>query len=146
MRFTGAATTFCLTASIPPTARRPQRLIEAGQRAGRDVGTYVLMMIIADETDEAAMAKWQHYKAGTDVKALDWMFDQAGADVQASEHSMAKAIVVPEGAVNFNMGTLVGSYGTVARMLDEAARSGTGASCPLTTSHRPHGSASAFSR
>jgi pyrimidine oxygenase len=29
--------------------------------------------------------------------------------------------VLPEGAINFNMGTLVGSYASVARMLDEAA-------------------------
>ncbi|MGA3003503.1 MAG: pyrimidine utilization protein A [Acetobacteraceae bacterium] len=115
---------FCLGAGVnTPTAHAPtnQRLIEAGQRAGRDVGTYVLMMVIADETDEAAMAKWNHYKAGVDAKALAWMFDQAGADTQASEHSTAKAMVLPDGAVNFNMGTLVGSYASVARMLDEAA-------------------------
>ena len=79
------------------------------------------MMVIADETDEAAIAKWQHYKDGTDVKALSWLLDQAGADTTASEHSTAKAMVVPEGAVNFNMGTLVGSYASVARMLDETA-------------------------
>ena len=28
---------------------------------------------------------------------------------------------LPEGAINFNMGTLVGSYASIARMLDEAA-------------------------
>ena len=47
-------------------------------------------MVIADETDEAAMAKWKHYKAGADVEALAWMFDQAGADTNAPEHSTAK--------------------------------------------------------
>ncbi|MEJ0015203.1 MAG: pyrimidine utilization protein A [Acetobacteraceae bacterium] len=115
---------FCLGSGVnTPTAHAPtnQRLVEAGARAGRDVGTYVLMMVIADETDEAAQAKWQHYKDGTDVKALEWMFEQAGADAQASEHSTAKAMVLPDGALNFNMGTLVGSYATVARLLDEAA-------------------------
>jgi pyrimidine oxygenase len=126
MRFTAELGNyaFCLGTGVnTPTAHAPtnQRLIEAGQRAGRDVGTYVLMMVIADETDEAAMAKWNHYKAGVDAKALSWMFDQAGADTQASEHSTAKAMVLPDGAVNFNMGTLVGSYASVARMLDEAA-------------------------
>jgi pyrimidine oxygenase len=49
------------------------------------------------------------------------MFGQAGADPTASEGSTARAIVVPEGAINFNMGTLVGSYASVARMLDAAA-------------------------
>jgi pyrimidine oxygenase len=56
---------FCLGTGVnTPTAHAPtnQRLMDAGQRSGRDVGTYVLMMVIADETDEAAMAKWTHYK------------------------------------------------------------------------------------
>ena len=127
MRFTARARKLCLLPwfrrehADPAHASTNHTLIDAGQRAGRDVGTYVLMMVIADETDEAALAKWRHYKDGTDVKALSWMFDQAGADTTASEHSTAKAMVVPEGAVNFNMGTLVGSYETVARMLDEVA-------------------------
>ncbi len=97
------------------------RLMEAGAKAGRDVGTYVLMMVIADETDEAAMAKWQHYNAGIDVGAMKWLVDQAGADANAAENSTARTMVVPDGAINFNMGTLVGSYETVARLLDEAA-------------------------
>jgi pyrimidine oxygenase len=115
---------FCLGTGInTPTAHAAtnQRLIEAARRSGRDVGTYVLMMVIADETDEAAMTKWNHYREGADIGALAWMSDQAGADTQASEHSTAKAMVLPEGAINFNMGTLVGSYASVARMLDEAA-------------------------
>jgi len=106
-----------------PAAYAPinKQMLAAAARTGRDVGTYVLFMVIADETDEAAMAKWQHYKAGTDLDALAWMSDQAGADPNAAEGSTAKAITVPEGAINFNMGTLVGSYASVARMLDEAA-------------------------
>ncbi len=39
-----------------------------GGKTGRDVGSYVLFMVIADETDEAARAKWEHYKAGADEK------------------------------------------------------------------------------
>ncbi|MDR3538978.1 MAG: pyrimidine utilization protein A [Acetobacteraceae bacterium] len=115
---------FCMGSGLnTPTAHAPvnQRLAAAGAKAGRDVGTYVLMMVIADETDAAAMAKWTHYKAGMDVKALAWMADQAGADATASEHSTARTMTVPDSAVNFNMGTLVGSYATVARLLDEAA-------------------------
>ena len=49
------------------------------------------------------------------------MFGQANADPNITEGSTAKAISLPEGAINFNMGTLVGSYATVARLLDEAA-------------------------
>jgi pyrimidine oxygenase len=126
MRFTAehGNFAFCMGAGVNTPAAHAstnQRLVEAGQRSGRDVGTYVLMMVIADETDAAAMAKWNHYKDGTDVTALEWMFDQAGADTGAADNSTAKMMVVPDGALNFNMGTLVGSYASVARMLDEAA-------------------------
>ena len=96
-------------------------MLAAAARTGRDVGTYVLLMVIADETDEAAMAKWRHYNDGADTTALAWMAGQAGADPNATEGSTAKSIALPEGAINFNMGTLVGSYAAVARMLDEAA-------------------------
>ena len=90
-------------------------------KTGRDVGNYVLMMVIADETDEAAMAKWKHYNDGADMGALAWMAGEANADPNAADGGTAKAISAPEGAINFNMGTLVGSYASVARMLDECA-------------------------
>ena len=76
-------------------------------------------MLLAEDTDEAAQAKWQHYRDGADVDALAWMADQGGKD--AGDNGTAKHINLPEGAVNFNMGTLVGSYASVARMLDEVA-------------------------
>jgi pyrimidine oxygenase len=126
MQFTAAYGdyAFCLASGLnTPTAHTQtnDRLIAAAAGAGRDVGTYLLVMVIADETDAAAMAKWTHYKAGTDVTALSWMFEQAGADANAAENSTAKSMTLPESAVNFNMGTFVGSYASVARMLDEAA-------------------------
>ena len=116
--------TFVLGSGLnTPKAYAPanERLAAAVAKTGRDVGSYVLFMVIADETDERAMAKWTHYKAGTDVDALAWMADQGAADTTASASSTARAINLPESAVNFNMGTLVGSYESVARMLDEAA-------------------------
>ncbi len=97
------------------------RLAAAAARTGRTVGSYVLFMVIADETDELAEAKWAHYKSGTDVDALAWMADQGAADKTAAADSTARAINLPESAINFNMGTLVGSYATVARLLDDAA-------------------------
>jgi pyrimidine oxygenase len=106
-----------------PTAHAPtnERMLAAAARTKRDVGTYVLLMVIADETDDAAMAKWRYFNEGVDATALTWMADQAAADPTATEGSTARSIVMPEGAINFNMGTLVGSYASVARMLDEAA-------------------------
>jgi pyrimidine oxygenase len=97
------------------------RLAAENAKTGRDVGTYVLTMLIADETDEAAWAKWEHYKAGADSTALAWMAGQAAADSKADATAHTNAIAQPEGAVNFNMGTFIGSYESVARMLDQAA-------------------------
>nr|WP_223205595.1 hypothetical protein [Gordonia jinghuaiqii] len=80
-----------------------------------------LFMIIADETDDAAMAKWHDYHDNADLAALGYMADESAADAGADDGSTAKTISLPEGAVNFNMGTLVGSYETVAKMLDQVA-------------------------
>ncbi|MDO6667510.1 pyrimidine utilization protein A [Paracoccus sp. 1_MG-2023] len=98
------------------------RLAEAAKESGRDVGAYCLFMIIADDTDEAAEATWQKYKDHVDADALAWMADQGSKDDAADASSTAKHINLPEGAVNFNMGTLVGSHAKVAAMLDEATQ------------------------
>lgn len=106
-----------------PTAYSPanEQLLRAGAITGRDIGSYVLFMVIADETDEKAQAKWQLYNDGADKAALSWMSDQGSKDVNADAGGSARSMNLPVGAVNFNQGTLVGSYETVARMLDEAA-------------------------
>lgn len=106
-----------------PTAYAPtnERLMAAAAKTGRDVGSYVLMMVIADETDEAAMAKWHDYHDNADMDALAWMAGQGAGDPNADASGAAASITAPEGAVNFNMGTIVGSYESVARMLDEAS-------------------------
>ncbi|MDV9170365.1 pyrimidine utilization protein A [Streptomyces sp. W16] len=96
-------------------------LVEAAEETGRDVGALSLFMVIADETDEAARAKWQDYHDNADHAALAYMAGESATDTTADDTSTARTIVLPEGAVNFNMGTLVGSYESVARMLDEVA-------------------------
>lgn len=96
-------------------------LVKAAEESGRDVGAYVLFMVIAAESDAAAMAKWQAYNDGADEGALAWMADQGSKDTTADENATARKINLPEGAINFNMGTLVGSYASVARMLDQVA-------------------------
>ena len=97
-----------------------QMLVDAAEKTGRDVGSYVLFMVIADESDELAQAKWKLYNDGIDPVATAWMTGQALADTTADANSTAKTISLPEGAVNMNMGTIVGSYETVAKLLDEA--------------------------
>ncbi|MBF4621161.1 pyrimidine utilization protein A [Clavibacter sp. VKM Ac-2542] len=107
-----------------PTAYAPQNrgLIAAAEKTGRDVGSYVLFMVISGETDEIAQAKWELYNDGVDHEAIGWMTGQAKTDVDAEDGNTASRISLPEGAVNMNMGTLVGSYENVARMLDDAAQ------------------------
>jgi pyrimidine oxygenase len=110
-----------------PTAFAPvnERLKAATDKTGRSVASYLLFMIIAEETDEAAMAKWEHFKSGADQEAIAWLAHQGAADKSADTNVRQLADLTS--AVNLNMGTLVGSYASVARMLDEiAAVPGTG--------------------
>ncbi|MBC7432112.1 MAG: pyrimidine utilization protein A [Rubritepida sp.] len=97
-----------------------ERLLAANATAGRECRAMLLMMIIADETDEAAMAKWDHYVAGTDHEALAWRDGQAAADVKAEAHSTVGRMIRSD-RVPTNMLRLIGSYGTIARQLDELA-------------------------
>jgi len=88
---------FCFGEGVnTPTAfsLTAQCLIEAGSQCGRQVTSYVLLLIIADDTDSAARAKCDAYKEGAN----------------------------PASAVNFNMGKLAGSYEQVAGMLDEISQ------------------------
>jgi pyrimidine oxygenase len=68
-------------------------------------------MIIADETDAAAMAKWEHYVAGADHEALEWSRAQAGGDKYAADNSTAGRIRGAP-ACPFGGSRLIGSYAT----------------------------------
>ena len=113
---------FCLGAGVnTPRGFAPsaEKLQAEAAKTGRKVGTFVLIMLIAAETDAEAFARWEHYKAGADQEALAWLGLQAAADTRSDTH--IKEVVNPVSAINFNMGTLVGSYASIARMLDEMA-------------------------
>jgi pyrimidine oxygenase len=96
-----------------------QRLADATAKTGRTVTSYILLMVIADETDEAAEATWELYKSGADMEALAWLTKQSAADTKSGADTNVRHMSKPESAVNINMGTLIGSYANVARMLDE---------------------------
>ncbi len=115
---------FCFGKGVnTPVAFAPTvaKLTAANQKAGRDVRAYALFMIIADQTDAAARAKWEHFKAGTDQEAVRWLVQQSDADKASGKDTNVRQMADPVSAVNINMGTLVGSYATVARLLDEVA-------------------------
>jgi pyrimidine oxygenase len=114
---------FCSSGGINTPAMVTQsvaRLVKATQETGRKCGALVLIMIIADETDDAAMAKWEHYKTGVDLEAL------AYRDAQAQDDPTVDPLAGPNkrrtlGTHNLPTqgGVLVGSYATIARLLDE---------------------------
>ncbi len=106
--------------NVAPTAARVMR---AAAASGRDVGAFILLMVIADRTDELAKAKWDHYKAGVDHEALAWQRTQASADVNAPRESTVRQMIERQGATPIPTGMLklIGSYATVARLLDEVS-------------------------
>jgi pyrimidine oxygenase len=114
---------FCASYGInEPTRFAPSvaRLVEASRKTGRDVGALILMMVIADETDEAAIAKWEHYKAGTDLEAIAWRDSQAQDDPNKDPFAQPNRYKL-SAALPTNQGVLIGSYASVARMLDQVA-------------------------
>lgn len=97
------------------------RLVAATAETGRDVGALVMQMIVADETDAAAMAKWQHYCDGYDEEAMAWRHAQAGADKTTDPYATANRQKLQPDRYPTNQGVFVGSYATVAALLDELA-------------------------
>ena len=120
---------FCTSFGVnKPTAVAPSvaRLVTATKEAGANCGALILIMVIADETDAAAQAKWEHYKAGTDMEAIAYRDAQAEDDPnkdplsQPNRHKIQTRRWSQHPAAD-HQGVLVGSYATVARMLDELA-------------------------
>ena len=79
-------------------------------------------MIIADETDVVATAKWEHYKAGTNVEALAWHDAQAENDPNQEPYAQPnRRKTLGINHLPTNQGVFVGSYASVAQMLDQMA-------------------------
>ncbi|WP_339112576.1 LLM class flavin-dependent oxidoreductase [Thioclava sp. GXIMD2076] len=98
------------------------RVNAAAQRHGRDTGAFLLLMVIADRTEKLAFDKWELYKQGTDIEALQWQASQAGQDKVAKDGSTAAALVrAIDNPQPTGMLKLIGSYEQVAAMLDEIA-------------------------
>ncbi|ONG53797.1 pyrimidine utilization protein A [Pseudoroseomonas deserti] len=96
-----------------------ERVQAAAAKTGRSVASFALFMVIAAETDEEAQARWDHYQAGADREAIAWMADQTSADKRSGDDTNVRGYALPEGAINLNIGRIIGSYATVAALLDE---------------------------
>jgi pyrimidine oxygenase len=116
---------FCSSFGInDPRAVKPStaRLVAANAKTGRDCGALVVMMVIAEETDAAAFAKWEHYRDGIDLEAMGWRQSQAetdpGGDKYASAGRFAEKL---RNRMPTMHGALIGSYQRIAELLDEYA-------------------------
>ncbi|MGV8831729.1 MAG: pyrimidine utilization protein A [Devosia sp.] len=106
------------------------RLAKVAETTGRKVQAYTGAMIIADRTDELAFAKWEHYKKGTDMQAIEWAHSQSSQDTKAPANSTAGGMAASTleqlrnpAAAEPNRGLrLIGSYENVAKMLDVMAQ------------------------
>ena len=101
---------------------------QATQETGRNCGALVLTMIIADETDAAAMAKWEHYKAGTDRRGAGLSRRAGRGRSQAGPVLAGRTSAGRLGIDKLptNQGVLVGSYAIgrahAGRAVDGAGR------------------------
>ena len=95
-----------------------QQLLDAAAVTGRDVGSYVLFIVVIADTDEEAEAKVQLYRDGADLDAIAFMTGQAGLDTAGAT---AARITELQGACFFNIGIIAGSPATVAKRIDELA-------------------------
>ena len=98
------------------------RLVKKTAELGTKCGALVLLMIIADETDEAAEAKWEHYKTGTDYEAMGYRDGQAGNDKHRDANSTVDRFAKTTAQkLPTAQSVLCGSYAKIAAMLDELA-------------------------
>ena len=106
-----------------PTACAPtvQRMQAMAATTGRTIGNYALFMVITGDTDAEAEAKWELYKDGADLEALRWLTQQGAADTKSGKDTNVRHMADATSAVNLNIGLIVGSHATCARLLDEVA-------------------------
>lgn len=110
------------TINNPDAVRAPvARLAAAAAKEARHVKALIWVTVIADDTDVAAMARWEKYKAGTDLVALEVARRQAHADVKNNDPNSTKHRRLPPAPTPTTSMKLIGSYETVARLLREIA-------------------------
>jgi pyrimidine oxygenase len=96
------------------------RLYAETAKSGSGTRALASVMVIADETDAAAMARWEHYKAGVNLEAIAWRSGQASKDKTPAENSHAKYLGQAD-ALPYLGTKIIGSYATCAGVLDAMA-------------------------
>lgn len=112
---------------VEALAQLSDKIKAAAAPHDRDVGSLVLMTVIAEATDEEAMAKRDHYMATADDGAIrKWMGYQAN-----DTHKAGIAYdTVPQIHKTFmGLHLIAGSYDTVAKHMDALAERGVKGVC-----------------
>lgn len=95
------------------------QLAGCAEATGRDVGSYVLFIVVIGETDEEAETKVDTYMKGADLDAIAFMTGQAGLDTAGAT---AAKITEMQAACFFNIPVIAGSPATVAAKIDDYAK------------------------
>jgi len=72
--------------------------------------------VIAEETADAAFAKWERYKAGADLEALARRASQAGADTSAGADSNINRFKAEGATLPANMVSFIGAHADMAQI------------------------------
>ncbi|MBS1887876.1 MAG: LLM class flavin-dependent oxidoreductase [Actinobacteria bacterium] len=98
-------------------AANTRKVVEAGRRNGREVGTHAAYYVFVEDTDEEARRTVERYRDAADTVAIRTMQGEAGADTAGTT---AKAIVDRDGTF-MSTDVIAGSPETVAAYFDRLA-------------------------
>jgi pyrimidine oxygenase len=117
MRFTAehGHYNFIFGTDVDALTKTNQRLLAAGETAGRDVKSIASIHCILGDTDAEAEAKVQRYYDGADIEALKFMSGQASLDAAGTTADIISNLRV---ATFMGAGVLAGTPETVAEKLD----------------------------
>lgn len=116
--------------TLSDLARLNTRLMSMAAERGRGVRAYVLLTVIAEESDEAAAAKRDHFIATSDPEAMREWARVAGLDWSRATYkdlAVQTFMAIPY---------VAGSYQTVATYLDGLAEAGLGGVCFIFPDYR----------
>jgi pyrimidine oxygenase len=109
--------------SLEELGRLNRKLQSAAEGFGRQVGAYVLLTVIAEETDALALAKRDHFVGHSDRAAMAEWARVAGLDMSRATYkdlAVQTFMAIPY---------VVGSYQTVTDYLDGLAEQGVAGVC-----------------